>query len=195
MFKVNNRITRKWCEICSKLTLKHWHRSCVFIVNFEHISCLFLLFLLLTLSKYMLPSFVALLCFTFSCICIKVIRSRKNVSYWYPFFANKSNWNVNWSIWNLLHTSKRYFRFTIQLKSRFKHNMSFSGKLVTGSTYILWQISGCGNSKTTKTRFYCMKYCNFLYLSQMSSTTNKMQTIWSIQFTNTSHQFQQSSFF
>ena len=38
------------CEICSKLTIKtqgqrHWHRSGVFIVNFEHISHLLLVFL------------------------------------------------------------------------------------------------------------------------------------------------------
>ena len=43
MFKVNNRNTRTGCEICSKLTIKtperrHWRRSGVFIVNFEHIS-------------------------------------------------------------------------------------------------------------------------------------------------------------
>ena len=43
MFKVNNRNTRKRCEICSKLTIntskwRHWRRSGVFIVNFEHIS-------------------------------------------------------------------------------------------------------------------------------------------------------------
>ena len=43
MFKVNNRNTRTRCEICSKLTIKtaerrHWRRSGVFIVNFEHIS-------------------------------------------------------------------------------------------------------------------------------------------------------------
>ena len=36
----------KYCEICSKLTIKtaerrHWSRSCVVIVNFEHISHLF----------------------------------------------------------------------------------------------------------------------------------------------------------
>ena len=42
LFKVNNRNTGKRCEICSKLTIKtperrHWRRSCVFIVNFEHI--------------------------------------------------------------------------------------------------------------------------------------------------------------
>ena len=42
LLKVNNRHTRKRCEICSKLTIKilerrHWPRSDVFIVNFEHI--------------------------------------------------------------------------------------------------------------------------------------------------------------
>ena len=55
MFKVNNRNTRTRSEICSKLTIKiperrHWRRSGVF-VNFEHISHLVLVFLLLTLSK------------------------------------------------------------------------------------------------------------------------------------------------
>ena len=55
MFKVNNRSTRTWCEICSKLIIKtperrHWRRSGVFIVNFEHISHLVLVFLLLTLN-------------------------------------------------------------------------------------------------------------------------------------------------
>ena len=53
---VNNRNTRKRCEIYSKLTIKiperrHWRRSDVFIVNFEHISLLFLVLLLLILSK------------------------------------------------------------------------------------------------------------------------------------------------
>ena len=56
MFKVNNRNTRTRCEICSKLTIKtpelrQWRSSGVFIVNFEHISHLVLVFLLLTLSK------------------------------------------------------------------------------------------------------------------------------------------------
>ena len=36
LFKVNNRNTRKRCEICSKLTIKTRPRSGVFIVNFEH---------------------------------------------------------------------------------------------------------------------------------------------------------------
>ena len=56
IFKVNHRNTRARCEICSKLTIKtperhHWRRSGVFIVNFEHISHLVLVFLLLILSR------------------------------------------------------------------------------------------------------------------------------------------------
>ena len=52
LFKANNRNRRKRCEICSKLTMKrpeqnNWRRSGVFIVNFMHISHLFLVFLLL----------------------------------------------------------------------------------------------------------------------------------------------------
>ena len=59
MFKVNN-ITQLTFT-CSKskiakLTLKtperrHWRRSGIFVVNFERISLLFLVFLLLTLDK------------------------------------------------------------------------------------------------------------------------------------------------
>ena len=56
MLKINNRNTRKRCEICSKLTIKtperrHWRRSGVFVANVEHISHLALVFLLLSLSK------------------------------------------------------------------------------------------------------------------------------------------------
>ena len=56
MFKVNNRNTRTRYEICLKLTIKapercHWCRSGVFIVNFEHISYLNLVFLLITLGR------------------------------------------------------------------------------------------------------------------------------------------------
>ena len=55
LLKVNNRNTTARCETCSKLTIKtperrHWRRSGFFIVNFEHISQLFLVFLLLTLN-------------------------------------------------------------------------------------------------------------------------------------------------
>ena len=45
--KVNNKLWTK-CEICSKLTIKmperrKWRQSGVFIINFEHISHLFLM--------------------------------------------------------------------------------------------------------------------------------------------------------
>ena len=55
LLKVNNKSTRIWCEICSKLTIKTperrlWRHAGVFIVNFEHISYLLLVFLLLTLK-------------------------------------------------------------------------------------------------------------------------------------------------
>ena len=55
LLNVNNRNTRTRCEICSKLTRKtperRHRRSGVFLVNFEHISHLVLVFLLLTLSR------------------------------------------------------------------------------------------------------------------------------------------------
>ena len=55
MFKVNNRNTRRSCEICSRLTIKtperRRRRSGIFIVNFELILQLALVCLLLTLSR------------------------------------------------------------------------------------------------------------------------------------------------
>ena len=50
LLKVNNGNTRTRCKICSKLTIKrperrHWRRSVTFIVNFEHISHLVIVFL------------------------------------------------------------------------------------------------------------------------------------------------------
>ena len=55
MLKDNDRNTRTRCDICQKLTIKtlerrQWRRSGVFIVNFEHISHLVQVFLLLTLN-------------------------------------------------------------------------------------------------------------------------------------------------
>ena len=50
LFKVNNAATRTLCKIYLNFPIK----TCgVFIVNFEHISHLFLVFPLLTLNKYM----------------------------------------------------------------------------------------------------------------------------------------------
>ena len=54
----NNRNTRKKCEICLVFTIntpvqRQWRRPGVFFFNFEHISHLSLLFLLLNLNRLM----------------------------------------------------------------------------------------------------------------------------------------------
>ena len=64
LFEVNNRDSRQRSKICSKLTKKtpgrlQWRRSDVFIVNFKHISHVFLRFLLLTLNKQILAAIAA----------------------------------------------------------------------------------------------------------------------------------------
>ena len=55
LLKVNDKNTATMSEISSKLTIKRpeqlqWRSSDVFIVNFEHISHLVLVFLMLTLN-------------------------------------------------------------------------------------------------------------------------------------------------
>ena len=59
LFKFNNGNNKAISEICSKLTIKtlerhQWHCSGAFIVNFEQVSDIVLVFPLLTLNKYML---------------------------------------------------------------------------------------------------------------------------------------------
>ena len=61
-YSPTDNYTRTRCEVSWKLTIKtperrHWPRSGVFIVNFEHISHLPLIFLLLTLSRCMPTGF------------------------------------------------------------------------------------------------------------------------------------------
>ena len=65
LLKAHDTNTKKKCEIYSKLTIKmperrHWRRFGVFIVSFEHISYLVLVFLLLTLN-ILLPAELLLL--------------------------------------------------------------------------------------------------------------------------------------
>ena len=50
LLKVNNRNTRTMCKVRLKLTTDAIRLTTVFIVNFEHISHLVLVFLLLTLN-------------------------------------------------------------------------------------------------------------------------------------------------
>ena len=60
LLKVNNRNNRARCEIYSKSTKtpeqRHWRRSGVIIVNFEHISHLVRKFILSTFSMYLLAA-------------------------------------------------------------------------------------------------------------------------------------------
>ena len=63
LLRFNKINFRKRCEICSKLTIKtperrHWRRSGVSIVNFEHIPHLFLLFLTLNFNKQLFTGMV-----------------------------------------------------------------------------------------------------------------------------------------
>ena len=63
IYLYKNKNTRKRSKISSKLTIntaerRNWRRSGVFIVNFEYISHLFLVFLLLTLNKQLLLGYV-----------------------------------------------------------------------------------------------------------------------------------------
>ena len=59
LFKNNSGNTRTMREICSELTIKTpesrlWHRSNAFIVNFEQVSNIVLIFPLLTLNKFLI---------------------------------------------------------------------------------------------------------------------------------------------
>ena len=71
LFKVNNGNTRTICEIGSKLTIKtteqrHWRRSGVFIVDFEPVSHIVLVFPLLALtSKCQLCSNIVFFFYTY----------------------------------------------------------------------------------------------------------------------------------
>ena len=54
-----SKFSKKKSEICLKLTIKRrsWRRPDVFVLKFEHISHLLLVFLLLTLNRQMLAGF------------------------------------------------------------------------------------------------------------------------------------------
>ena len=63
LFKVKKENTKTMCKICSKLPIKtpatlHWLRSRVFIVNFEQISNIVLVFQLLTLTREDWPGII-----------------------------------------------------------------------------------------------------------------------------------------
>ena len=114
LFKVHNKNTRKICEICLKLTIKtpewrYWRCSGVFIVNFEHISHLFLMFLLLIRT-----SKCWLYLGTFHAVSMLLIM----LHYWY-LKRNNIQYNLSVSLPNL-------FLFLKEFSSRCLHFMKES---------------------------------------------------------------------
>ena len=94
LLKVNNRNTRASSEICSKLTIKtpvrrQWRRSDVFIVNFEHISQLTLVLLLLTLNMQ-LPAGIRNVDLKNSVVFIVDFELIQNIDLMFLFFTLKS---------------------------------------------------------------------------------------------------------
>ena len=92
LFKVNNRNIRKRYEIYPKLTIKrpkqpHWYHSDACTVNFEYISHLFLVFLLLTLNKIMLAG-----------LAVSIQMTTLGLSNIFPRFFDSYNWFFIWFI-------------------------------------------------------------------------------------------------
>ena len=98
-------------KVLSKFKSSHWRRSGVFIVNFEHVSHLFLVFLLLTFNKKMLAG----LRFTSHVQCHRLIFT---VNYnWFVVVILQLNCYHSWNI------------FANYLATPYSHNYSFSTSL------------------------------------------------------------------
>ena len=84
MFKVNNKKIRLIC-MCSNLKINTaWHRSFVFIVNFDHSQHINIVFLLLTLNKY-----------------LSVRCEGQVIMFWKPYFKIETNYNhIKCLLWN-----------------------------------------------------------------------------------------------
>ena len=99
LLKINTMNTRIRCEICSKLTIKTSERRQAFIVNFEHISHLILVFLLLTLTMKLPTGKVDSTCRCFRFLIITLIESliaNPFMQVWFmsPFYSTfcVNNW-------------------------------------------------------------------------------------------------------
>ena len=91
------------CEICSKLTVKtpERRRSGVFIVNFDHISYIFLVFLLLTLNNIRWVNITDSMIISLKISKYKELYPEFGSSYWKEVFLTRflpSNWFLfRWS--------------------------------------------------------------------------------------------------
>ena len=112
MFTVSNRNSTKRCEICLKLTIKtteqyQWHCFSVFIVNFNNISHLVLVFLQLTLSMQM-PAW--------SCVLLRILSKYITREY--------KNSTIDFNISNLEHFFPRISLFEHIFWRRYRSNKS-----------------------------------------------------------------------
>ena len=96
MFKIISENTRERGEICSKLTIEtpERDRSSVFIVNFERILHLILVFLFLTLNKQMLVGFTLIISLLTCClhldVCLHFLLDFHNID-----VKTKRDWKKN----------------------------------------------------------------------------------------------------
>ena len=125
MFKVHDKSTRKRCEICLKLTIKtperrYWRCSGVFIVNFEHISHLFLMFLLLIRTSK---------CWLY----LDTFHAVSMLHYWYLKI-----WKRNNTQYNLSRSLPKLFLFLKEFSSRCLHFMKESVLLLELKVYFCY---------------------------------------------------------
>ena len=112
LFKVSNRSTAKKCEICSKLAIK---TSDIFIASFEHISHLFLVFLLLTLNMEMLvrrtQNFERT--FIWEQLVKLVNHFLPSVPFWSPFWKPNIFWCFQGNKREFLNSAPSLFKMTL----------------------------------------------------------------------------------
>ena len=127
IFKVNNKKIILICWMCSKLKINTaWHSSGVFVVDFDHSQHINIVFLLLSLNKY-----------------LSVGCERQVIMFWkhnkqYIFFAIKVTTPISFSNLSLHWIEINYEKMTV-LWTYYEHNMNiyFSSKLALGILSVL----------------------------------------------------------
>ena len=130
---------------CSELTIKspercHWRRSGVFVVNFEHSSRLFLVFLLLTLKNQMLSGYVSKCTHSLTYL-QAILYVNLNLGHRFPFFQREIG-VVNciiekWFFVLMLQVWWKSLREKIKAFRRYWISAVNSGRNVTGLWFTL----------------------------------------------------------
>ena len=132
--RVNFRNTRTRCEMCSKSTIntserRQWRRSDVFIVNFEHISHLVLVFLLLTLR-----SICRLGCQDMSCIMGTYSKSKR--LHFLAFITEKKSIWRHGTLWNFFLGCQSHWWIWISKEIIKTQNSLFCDSVISYLIYI-----------------------------------------------------------